>query len=180
MTWGVQTAFDKAIYAGGFGETDSPESTGIHDYKWIKFAINEDYGQDDELFVKYPGDQNYKGGKNQPSGYDGHAGHSDARLLDVHQLLQRLKQEYEEGKTTGTVTVTAFIDEYVYVREPDDPNTDEDNTRFCRSGADTWRPKTACSILSTETTRITVPMARRAWWKPYRLSSRSPYARCTT
>lgn len=128
MTWGVQTAFDKAIYAGGFGETDSPESTGIHDYKWIKFAINEDYGQDDELFVKYPGDQNYKGGKNQPSGYDGHAGHSDARLLDVHQLLQRLKQEYEEGKTTGTVTVTAFIDEYVYVREPDDPNTDEDNT----------------------------------------------------
>lgn len=128
MTWGVRTAFDKAIYAGGFGETDSPESTGIHDYKWIKFAINEDYGQDDELFVKYPGDQNYKGGKNQPSGYDGHAGHSDARLLDVHQLLQRLKQEYEEGKTTGTVTVTAFIDEYVYVREPDDPNTDEDNT----------------------------------------------------
>ena len=45
-----------------------PESTGIHDYKWIKFAINEDYGQDDELFVKYPGDQNYKGGKNQPRG----------------------------------------------------------------------------------------------------------------
>lgn len=43
-------------------------------------------------------------------------------------MLQRLKQEYEEGKTTGTVTVTAFIDEYVYVREPDDPNTDEDNT----------------------------------------------------
>lgn len=60
MTWGVQTPFDKAIYAGNFGETDKPESRGIHDYKWIKFAINEDYDQDDHLFVKYPGDQNYK------------------------------------------------------------------------------------------------------------------------
>lgn len=128
MTWGVQTPFDKAIYAGNFGETDKPESRGIHDYKWIKFAINEDYDQDDHLFVKYPGDQNYKGGKNQPSGYDGHANHPDARLLDVHQLLQRLKQEYEDGKTTGSVAVTAFIDEYVYVREPDDPNTTENNT----------------------------------------------------
>ncbi|MEO4806107.1 fimbrial protein [Bacteroides thetaiotaomicron] len=128
MTWGVQTPFDKAIYAGDFGDMDKPENAGINDYKWIKFAINDDYGQDDKLFVKYPGDQNYKGGDNKPSGYDGHASYPAARLLDVHQLLQRLKQEYENGQISGLVAVTAFIDEYVYVREPDDPNTAENNT----------------------------------------------------
>ena len=124
MTWGVQTPFDKAIYAGNFCETDTPEQNGIHDYRWVKFAINEDYGEETgQYYVKYPGDQNYKGGEDKQSGYEGHSSYPNARLLDAHQLLQRLKQEYREGKTTGTVAVTAFIDEYVYVREPSDQNT---------------------------------------------------------
>ncbi len=118
MTWGVQTPWDKSIYTGDFSDSATPEASGIYDYKWIKFAINSDYGQAGNKYVKYPGDQNYKGGRNEQSGYDGHTSHPDARLLDVHQLLQRLKQEYNGGTTTGNVAVTAFIDEYVYVREP--------------------------------------------------------------
>ena len=124
MTWGVQTPFDKAIYAGNFSEVETPEQDGIHDYRWVKFAINKDYGEETgQYYVKYPGDQNYKGGENNKSGYDGHSSYPKARLLDAHQLLQRLKQEYREGQRTGTVAVTAFIDEYVYVREPSDQNT---------------------------------------------------------
>lgn len=126
MTWGVQTPFDKATYTGNFSDTETPEAAGIDDYKWIKFAINEDYGQTDNQYVKYPGDQNYKGGKNESSGYSGHT-NKEARLLDVHQLLQRLREEYNAGEKTGTVTVTAFIDEYVYVREPDDTDISDDN-----------------------------------------------------
>lgn len=72
MTWGVQTPFDKAIYAGNFCETDTPEQNGIHDYRWVKFAINEDYGEETgQYYVKYPGDQNYKGGEDKQSGYEG-------------------------------------------------------------------------------------------------------------
>ena len=36
----------------------------------------------------------------------------------MHQLLQRLRDDYDKGRTSGTVTITAFIDEYVYVRHP--------------------------------------------------------------
>lgn len=125
MTWGVQTPWDKSIYTGDFSDSATPEASGIYDYKWIKFAINSDYGQyEEDKYVKYPGDQNYKGGKNEPSGYSRHASYPDARLLDVYQLLQRLKQEYNDGATTGSIAVTAFIDEYVYVR---DPSSDDEN-----------------------------------------------------
>ena len=57
---GRADSFRQGHLCGRFRRNGQSGSTGIHDYKWIKFAINEDYGQDDELFVKYPGDQNYK------------------------------------------------------------------------------------------------------------------------
>ena len=130
LTWGVQTPYDKAVYKGDFtdanppgtssGTGESSTGSGISDYRWIKFAINEDYGRGNNEYVKYPGDQNYKGlpGGGEKSGYDGHSGYPNARLLDVHQLLQRLRDDYDKGLTSGTVTITAFIDEYVYVRHP--------------------------------------------------------------
>ena len=119
MKWGIQTPFGKAIYDGDFSSAQTPESLDIYDYKWIKFAVNDDYGVDASLYVKYPGDQNYKGtdgGKESP--YYSDRGKSEARMLDVHQLLQRLKEEYAAGQTSGTVAITAFIDEYVYVKHP--------------------------------------------------------------
>lgn len=116
MTWGVVTPYSTGVYSGS---GDVPES--LIDYKWIKFAINKDYGTESNIYVKYPGDQNYKGGDDKPSGYSQHP--SDARLLDVNQLVQRLKEEvanpdseiFEEDET---VSITAFIDEYVYVNTP--------------------------------------------------------------
>lgn len=116
MGWGVQTPFSKGIFTeDNTGST--PEEAAIYDYKWIKFAINDDYGIAANEYVKYPGDQNYKGtdgGKASPS----YPNKTEARLLDIHQLLQRLRTEYNEGKTTGTVAVTAFVDEYVYFTHP--------------------------------------------------------------
>lgn len=116
MGWGVQTPFSKGIFTEGTGST--PEAAAIYDYKWIKFAINDDYGIEAGKYVKYPGDQNYmgtNGGEASPSYPDKTA----ARLLDIHQLLQRLRQEYDAGQTTGTVAVTAFVDEYVYFTHPE-------------------------------------------------------------
>lgn len=119
MKWGIQTPFGKAIYDGDFSNDQTPESLDIYDYKWIKFAINDDYGVDASHYVKYPGDQNYKGtGDGEASPYYSALGKSEARMLDVHQLLQRLKEEYAAGQTSGTVAITAFIDEYVYVKHP--------------------------------------------------------------
>lgn len=116
MGWGVQTPFSKGIFTEDTGST--PEDAAIYDYKWIKFAINDDYGIEAGKYVKYPGDQNYmgtNGGEKSPSYPDKPA----ARLLDIHQLLLRLRTEYyNEGKTTGTVAVTAFVDEYVYFTHP--------------------------------------------------------------
>ena len=132
MSWGVRTPYGAGIYEGTM--TDN-----VMDYKWIKFAINKDYGTPANQYVKYPGDQNYNDpsragqpGNDEPSGYNGHTNH-DARLLDVKQLVERLKEEAKNEssqifETDGTVAVTAFIDEYVYVRDPRNPNAAEDFT----------------------------------------------------
>lgn len=115
MGWGVQTPFSKGIFTED-NTSSTPEDAAIHDYKWIKFAINDDYGIADDKYVKYPGDQNYMGTDNEAS--PSYPQKPEARLLDIHQLLQRLKKEYNAGKTTGTVAVTAFVDEYVYFTHP--------------------------------------------------------------
>ncbi|MEI3155620.1 MAG: fimbrial protein [Odoribacter sp.] len=142
MTWGVQTPFDEnAIFDGDFSEEPGSSTgtgsestgTGINDYRWIKFAINEDYGRGDNEYVKYPGDQNYAGGDDRPSNYSGHSNYPEARLLDVHQLLRKLKTEAKDK--TGSVTVTAFIDEYVYVRYPWDTDYESTNNYLVKE----WR-----------------------------------------
>lgn len=48
--------------AGGVQEvvTDASQIRAeMRDYRWIKFAVNAEYGVDSEQMVKYPGDQNY-------------------------------------------------------------------------------------------------------------------------
>ena len=92
----------------------------------MKFAINGDYGvTEPDRYVKYPGDQNYEfydgnGGRPSPYYTSGEGGfYPDARMYDIHGLLKRLREEYyTENKTEGTVAVTAFVDEYVYVTHP--------------------------------------------------------------
>ncbi len=126
VTWGVRTPFSNGIY-----DLNAPDNlSGIEDYKWVKFAINSDYGVEPNEYVKYPGDQNYDDPRpeavndNQQPGTNEHGlygeGWKNARLLDVQQFVERInemKQDPNPNKP-ATVAVTVFIDEYVYYRNP--------------------------------------------------------------
>lgn len=128
VTWGVRTPFSNGIY-----DLNAPDNlSGIEDYKWVKFAINSDYGVESDIFVKYPGDQNYDDPRleavndNQQPGTNEHGlygeGWEKARLLDVKQFVERINKMKQEMKQDPdkptTVAVTVFIDEYVYYRNP--------------------------------------------------------------
>lgn len=127
--WGVNTPFSRGIHKIVDGNEEIEES--MRDYRWIKFAINKDYGLEgkNEL-VKYPGDQNYDDpypmngtleGKdyNAASPYytSGDRNYPNARLLDIHQLCVRLKEERLQG-TNVPLPITVFVDEYLYFKDP--------------------------------------------------------------
>lgn len=123
VTWGVRTPFSNGIY-----DLNAPNNfSGIEDYKWVKFAINSDYGVAENEYVKYPGDQNYDDPRpeavndNQQPGTNEHGlygeGWENARLLDVQQFVDRINKMKADEKD-GNVAVTVFIDEYVYYRNP--------------------------------------------------------------
>ena len=57
MKWSVNTPFSRGIHDAT--DDDKNIEQNMRDYRWVKFAINADYGVDNEHFVKYPGDQNY-------------------------------------------------------------------------------------------------------------------------
>ena len=127
VTWGVRSPFGGGIY-----ELRSYNFDGMEDYKWVKFAINKEYGVPDNEYVKYPGDQNYNDPKlptsatnNAEPGSEGNysnnngANWREARLLDVQQFVDYVNNLKNESTETGrTLTVTVFIDEYVYFRNP--------------------------------------------------------------
>lgn len=121
VTWGIRTPFGDGIY-----NLDNPGVfTGIEDYKWVKFAINSDYGVAYNEYVKYPGDQNYDDprindgtdDKSPGSDYRYSGDYKNARLLDVQQFVDRINQ-MKADEEDGNVAVTVFIDEYVYYRNP--------------------------------------------------------------
>lgn len=128
--WSVNTYFSRGVHTVIDGNEIIEEN--MRDYRWIKFAINKDYGVGDNELVKYPGDQNYNDpypmngaikGKNYdaPSPYyttetDGRD-YPNARLLDIQQLCVRLKQEKEDGINTP-IAITVFVDEHLYFKHP--------------------------------------------------------------
>lgn len=141
MQWSVNTYFSRGIHPAT-NDAQSIEQE-MRDYRWIKFAINADYGVDENKYVKYPGDQNYNdpfpmdSNKNnqaspyydQTSQYYGNKGNYPyARLLDVNQLILRLQKEAadrnssifftdtEDGKEK--VAITVFVDEHLYFNHP--------------------------------------------------------------
>lgn len=115
MTWAINTPMGNGVHQAGSKTVES----GLEDYKWIKFAINKEYGQSSNLYVKYPGDQNYSEDYKVAPARSGYFGHpDDARLWDVHQLILHLKEEKTKGNSDifedGSVYITAFIDENLY------------------------------------------------------------------
>ena len=115
MTWAINTPMGNGVHQAGSETVES----GLEDYKWIKFAINKEYEQSSNLYVKYPGDQNYSEDYKVAPARSGYSGHpDDARLWDVHQLILHLKEEKAKGNSDifedGSVYITAFIDENLY------------------------------------------------------------------
>lgn len=143
LRWGVSTPFSKGVHeVVADAKNIKPD---MRDYRWIKFAVNSEYGVDNDKMVKYPGDQNYNdpfpidednNDQSSPyytegSGYYGHtSSHPDARLRDVNQLMQFLKEEAEKTNSTifdseGYVSITAFVDENVYTHDPTNKNAED-------------------------------------------------------
>lgn len=129
MEWSVNTPFSRGIHPA----TDKEIEQNMRDYRWVKFAINADYGVDENHFVKYPGDQNYndpfpmdENNNDKPAPY--YASYPNARLLDVNQLILRLQKEAEDpnseifyidtedGETK--VAISVFVDEHLYFNHP--------------------------------------------------------------
>lgn len=109
----------------------------LNDYKWVQFVIDDEAGVADGNLAKYPGYQCYcdPGNANvqaPPFGSEGAVPLSEKNypdrskrvvLYDVNQLVNHL---YAEAKNVNSdifdaednVTITAFVDEYVYVYHP--------------------------------------------------------------
>lgn len=144
MKWSVNTPFSRGIHDATDDDKNIEQS--MRDYRWVKFAINADYGVDKDHFVKYPGDQNYNdpfpmvgAANNESSPYyttDGR-NYPNARLLDVNQLIRRLQTEdadpdseifytdTEDGETK--VAITVFVDEHLYFNHPLTNQSGEEN-----------------------------------------------------
>lgn len=125
--WSVNTPFSRGVHTVTDANTEVEEE--MRDYRWIKFAVNEEYGvYGDREYVKYPGDQNYDDpypfagmieGKdyNAPSPYYSDLERPDARLLDINQLMIYLRQKKAEGRNTP-MKITVFVDENLYFKHP--------------------------------------------------------------
>lgn len=138
LRWGVSTPFSKGIHEVVANAADIEQN--MRDYRWIKFAVNKEYGVANNKMVKYPGDQNYNDPfpldldkNNRPSPYysrngegyqnNGTVNTEKARLRDVNQLMQFLKEEAVTNSNgifadDGYAYITAFVDENVYAYDP--------------------------------------------------------------
>lgn len=121
MTWGIRTPFSSGIY-----QNDN-NFAGLEDYKWVKFAINKDYGIAADRYVKFPGDQNYNNPNKRGAGNDepspSYPAYENARLMDIQQLIERLKTEKGNPSSeifdgNGNVAITVFVDENLYFDNP--------------------------------------------------------------
>lgn len=114
----------------------------LNDYKWVQFAINAECVDHNasHVYVKYPGYSAYSGGSgnNNPAPAFGGNGiqssyyNKTVKLYDVNQLLNHLYVEANKtnsqiflddsgsvsSEDNATVTITAYIDEYIYKYKP--------------------------------------------------------------
>ena len=137
--WSINTPFSRGVHT----VTNAEVEENLRDYRWIKFAVNAEYGVLEDQYVKYPGDQNYNDpypfegqSNNQPSPYYSEDGlgysygeseilgrpydSSKARLLDINQLMVYLRELGKTEKDWGEegITITTFVDENLYFKHP--------------------------------------------------------------
>ncbi|MEG2240529.1 MAG: FimB/Mfa2 family fimbrial subunit [Alistipes sp.] len=131
LTWQVITPF-----SNGAEEAGAPLPT---DYEWIHFNIcNKTGGVYSPDFVPYSGDQKvYSNAELDPTNpvatltkYMADIGTPNQKMLNVRQLLAILKQSkvaYDaKGShlfdTNGNIRVTAYLNDYYYETNPNDPS----------------------------------------------------------
>lgn len=143
MKWSVNTPFSRGIH-----EMKDEIPYEMRDYRWIKFAVNADYGVGAGSYVKYPGDQNYNdpypmdaSNNNLPSPYYQALGYGDARLRDIDQLIKYLQEEAAKSNspifdTQGNVAITVFVDENLYFNHPLTNEPGENNRSLWKLTAD--------------------------------------------
>ena len=117
----------------------------LNDYRWIQFVINSEAIKSNgnkvsnDEFAKYPGYKAYYGedldSPASPFGsegwhYSGETAYygSNVPMYDINQLLNHLYVEANTGPengaegcifdSDGNVTITAFIDEFIYIYDP--------------------------------------------------------------
>lgn len=111
----------------------------LNDYKWVQFVINKECGEKTYNYAKYPGWEAYDGGSEDtrkapafggngitPADKDHYSNIANVKMYDVNQLLNKLFLEANKESSSifvgtgddATVTITAFIDEYIYKYNP--------------------------------------------------------------
>lgn len=136
--------FDTKLPYDGYGLPQTDLS--LNDYKWVKFLVNKECRLANGNYVptnvmaKYPGEQAYDGGGKNNSEAAPIAGgeyietqfYGHVRLYDINQLLNFLHVEANNGNSDiferrwnsetfeyeDVVTITAYVDEYIYVYDP--------------------------------------------------------------
>ena len=101
MTFSIVTPFES-----GVNSDESP----MKDYKWVKFLINSEAGVGNDVYAPFPGEQCYDGGESEK----GKAPDDKPVLRDVKQLAKYFK----DNPPKSDVTLTVFIDEYLYFYHP--------------------------------------------------------------
>lgn len=144
--WSVNTPFSRGVYEIPKEGSSVEVPKELRDYRWVKFAVNKEYGEGNGVFVKYPGDQNYNDpypmshwieGKdyNAPSPYYEKLGHGTARLMDINQFMEYIREQHDKG-VNKDLTVSVFIDEYLYFKDPIENTEGENKTSLWKLSAD--------------------------------------------
>ncbi|MBQ4533377.1 MAG: DUF4906 domain-containing protein [Alistipes sp.] len=137
----VNTPWERGLDTNGF--LNSELDSYVNDYKWIKFLVNKDYDIANNEYAPFPGEQCYDGGTTK----FGTAAQSDAYnqgviLRDIRQL----SNYFAANTPTENVTVTAFIDEYLYNYNPRN-----DDNRVTSKNGDTETVTTVYKSITDET-----------------------------
>lgn len=126
----VSTPWERGLDTNNFLEANN---TTMRDYKWVKFLIHHDtnLGITEGNLAAYPGEQCYDGGATGTgtAAVSTAYGGNRVTLRDIRQLSNYFKTN--PLGANETVTITMFIDEYLYYYDPtSDPVTTPAETKY--------------------------------------------------
>ncbi len=134
LHFAINTPWENGYDTNGFNVA---HSSSVQDYKWVKFLINAEVGQNQtaNTYAPYPGDQCYDGGKTATgTAVQSTAYNRTVTLRDIRQLSNFLKNDKNRQNVRnadGKIYITVFIDEYLYFYDPTaDPMSTPANTNY--------------------------------------------------